>query len=101
MKFKYSDLNIPCLLVLPGVGGAGLPCLGGGDDAGLSQEGVGEGGLAVVHVGDHGHVADVVLAVHDPADLVDREVHLEWRGRRRRKVVKNRTGEKSYVKNLK
>jgi hypothetical protein len=31
----------------------------------------------VIDVGDNGHVADVVLLVHDPADLVDCEVHLD------------------------
>jgi hypothetical protein len=30
----------------------------------------------VIDVGDDGHVADVVLLVHDGTDLVDCEVHL-------------------------
>jgi hypothetical protein len=33
----------------------------------------------VIDVGDDWHVADVVLLVHDPADLVDCEVHLDWK----------------------
>ena len=71
------DGDAALLLVLAGVGGPRLAGLGRGDDAGLGQERVRQGGLAVVHVGDHGHVADVVLLVHDPTDLVDREIHLE------------------------
>lgn len=38
----------------------------------------------MVHVRDHGHVTDVVLLVHDLAQLVCREVNLRtvevWRG---------------------
>ena len=45
------------------------------DDAGFADEGVGERGLAVVHVGNHRHVTDVPLLIHDLTDLVDREVH--------------------------
>ena len=70
------DGDAPLLLVLPGVGGAGLAGLGGGDDTGLGQERVGQGGLAVIDVGDDGHVPDVVLPVHDGPDLGDGEIHL-------------------------
>lgn len=31
----------------------------------------------MVHMGDDGHVADVPLAVHQAADLVDSKLHLK------------------------
>ena len=71
------DGDTPLLLVLPGVSGPGLAGLAGGDDAGLGDEGVGQGGLAVVHVGNHGHVPDVPLLVHTFSHLIYREVHLK------------------------
>ena len=71
------DGDASLLLVLPGVGGPALSGLGGGDDTGLGHQGVGQGGLAVVHVGNHGHVPDVPLLVHTLSHLVYREVHLD------------------------
>ena len=71
------DGDASLLLVLPGVGGPGLTSLGSGNDTGLGQKGIGQSGLAVVHVGNHGHVADVVPLVHDATDLVDGEINLE------------------------
>ena len=44
------------------------------DDTGGGDEGVGEGGLAVIDVGNDGHVTDLVGAVHEFADLFDCEV---------------------------
>ena len=64
------DGDAPLLLVLPGVRGPGLPGLGGGNDTSLGHQGVRQGGLAVVHVGNHGHVPDVSLLVHTYSDLV-------------------------------
>ena len=62
------------LLVLPGVQQALVPGLLYRDDPGGRDQGVGEGGLAVVDVRDDGHVADLGGAVHDVADLIDGEV---------------------------
>ena len=42
----------------------------------LGDQRVCEGGLAVVHVGNHGHVPDVLLLVHTFSHLVSCEVHL-------------------------
>ena len=71
------DGDASLLLVLPGVSGPGLTSLVGGDDTGLGHEGVGQGGLAVVHVGNHGHVPDVPLLVHTFSHLIYREVNLK------------------------
>jgi hypothetical protein len=46
-----------------------------GDDTGFADEGIGERALAVVHMGNHGHVPNVVLVVHDLTDLFYCEVH--------------------------
>ena len=70
------DGDAALLLILPRVGDPRLAGFGRGDDAGLGDERVGQGGLSVINVSNHGHVADVVLLVHDRPDLVDREVHL-------------------------
>ena len=43
----------------------------------LGDQGVGEGGLAVVDVSDHGHVPDVLLLVHAFPHLVGCEVNLQ------------------------
>lgn len=70
------DGDAPVLLVLASVREAGLASVLGGDDTCLGHQGVGQRGLAVVHVRDHGHVPDVVLLVHDLPKLVRREVNL-------------------------
>ena len=44
-------------------------------DVHLCHQGVREGGLAMVHMGDHRHVPDVLLLVHALPHLVHREVH--------------------------
>lgn len=82
------DGDAPVLLVLASVRETGLASVLGGDDACLRHQGVGQRGLAVVHVRDHGHVPDVVLLVHDLPKLVRREVNLSrhigpwwWLGR--------------------
>lgn len=71
------DGHAPVLLVLAGVGEAHpSSCVLGGGDAGLGREIIREGGLAVAHVRDYGHVPDVVLVVHDLTELVRREINL-------------------------
>ena len=47
------------------------------NDTNLGDKRVGESGLAVVDVGDHGHVPDVLLFVHAFSHLVGCEVDLE------------------------
>merc|ERR1719328_979774 len=69
------DGDASLLLVLPGVSGSGLSSLGGSNDTSLGYQGVCQGRLAVVHVGDHGHVPDVPLLVHTCSHLVYCEVH--------------------------
>jgi hypothetical protein len=67
------DCDASLLLVLAGVGGPRIASLRGGDNAGLREEGVGQRRLAVVDVGDDGHVTDVRRLVHQGADLFDGE----------------------------
>ena len=73
---RWLDGDTSFLFILSGISGSALSCLGSGDDTGLSHQGVGQGGLAVVHVGNHGHVSDVPLLVHAFSHLVYCEVHL-------------------------
>jgi hypothetical protein len=55
-----------------------------GKKGGTEQHGgttyVGQRGLAVVDVRNHGHVSDVELEVHDGTHLLGRKVHLMTRG---------------------
>ena len=67
------DGDTTLLLISARVGGTRITSLGGRDDTGLREEGVGEGGLAVVDVGDDGHVTDVGGLVHEGAHLFDGE----------------------------
>merc|ERR1712119_47538 len=64
------DGDTSLLFILPGVSGSGLASLGGGNDTSLGYQGVGQGGLAVVHVGDHGHVPDIGFFVRTFSHLV-------------------------------
>ncbi|GKT45569.1 uncharacterized protein ColSpa_05750 [Colletotrichum spaethianum] len=73
------DGNATLLLVSTGIRGSRVSGLGGGDDTGLGQKGVGEGGLSVIDVGNDGHVTDVRGLVHEPTDLLDGEaVARQW-----------------------
>jgi hypothetical protein len=50
----------------------------GGDDTGLSDEGIGEGGFTVIDVSDNGHVPDVLPLIHEVPDLVNCEGNPVW-----------------------
>lgn len=44
------------------------------DDTGGGDEGVGEGGLAVIDVGNDGHVTDLLGIIHEFTNLIDGEI---------------------------
>jgi hypothetical protein len=67
------DGDTTLLLIGTSIGGTSLTSLGGGDNTGLGQQGVGQSRLAVVDVGNDGHVSDIGGLVHEGPDLVDRE----------------------------
>lgn len=67
------DCDATLLFVGTSISGTGITSLCGGDDTGLGQQGVGQGGFAVVDVGNDGHVTDIGRLVHQLTDLVDRE----------------------------
>mmetsp|Transcript_13033 Transcript_13033/g.33263 ORF Transcript_13033/g.33263 Transcript_13033/m.33263 type:complete len:703 (+) Transcript_13033:530-2638(+) len=72
------DGDTTLLLVGTGVGEASLTGLGQGHDPRRSDQGVSQGGLAVVDVGNHGHVTQLELVLHELAHLGDCEVrHLD------------------------
>lgn len=73
---RRFDGDAPFLLVLPRVSETGLPRAGRGDDPSFAHQRIGQGGLAVINVGDHRHVSDVGLFVHDGPYLIYCEVHL-------------------------
>lgn len=68
------DGDTTFLFVCTRIGGSSITSLCGGDDTGLGEQGVGEGRLAMVDVGNNGHVTDIGRLVHKLTDLVDGEV---------------------------
>lgn len=69
------DGNTTLLLIGTGIGGASITSLGGRDNTGLGEEGIGKSGLSVIDVSNNGHVTDVGWLVHKRADLVNGEVN--------------------------
>jgi hypothetical protein len=69
------DGNATILLIGTGVHETSLTSLGGGNNTGTLDKGVGEGGLSVIDVGNDGHVSDVSPTVHQRPDLFDSEVN--------------------------
>jgi len=67
------DGNTTLLLIGTSIGGTSITSLRGGDDTGLGEKGVGQGRLAVIDVGNNGHVTDIAGLVHEGPDLVDGE----------------------------
>jgi hypothetical protein len=67
------DGNTTLLLIGTSVGGTSLTSLGGGDDTGLGEKGIGKGGLSVIDVGNDGHVTDVGGLVHEGTNLLNGE----------------------------
>ncbi|KAI6748621.1 hypothetical protein HG530_015394 [Fusarium avenaceum] len=67
------DGDTTLLFVGTRIGGSGISSLGSGNDTSLGEKRVGQGRLAVVDVGNNGHVTDIGRLVHKLTDLVDRE----------------------------
>jgi hypothetical protein len=67
------DGNTTLLLIGTGIGSTSITGLGGGDDTGLGEEGVGKGGLSVIDVSNDGHVTDVGWLVHQLTDFLNGE----------------------------
>lgn len=79
------DGDTTLLLVGTSICRSGITSLCGGDDTGLGEKGVGKGRLAVVDVGNNGHVTDIGGLVHKGPDLVDREA--VWRVKASRQLM--------------
>lgn len=67
------DGNTTLLLVGTSICCSGVTSLGSGNDTSLGQQGVGQGRLAVIDVGNDGHVSDIGGLVHQRPDLVNCE----------------------------
>lgn len=77
---RWFDGDAALLLVFACVCEACFSGAGGSNDPRLGHQRVRQSGLPVIHVGDHRHVPDVGLLVHDGADLIHREVNLKAEG---------------------
>lgn len=71
------DGNTTLLLVGTGIGRTSITRLCGRDDTSLGEKGVGQGRLAVIDVGNDGHVTDIGRLVHQLTDLIDGEAILQ------------------------
>lgn len=74
------DGDAALLLVFARVCEAGLSGAGRCNDPRFGHQRVSQRGLPMIHVGNHGHVPDVGLLVHDGPDLIHSEVHLDGGG---------------------
>lgn len=74
------DGDAALLLVFARVCEAGLSGAGRCNDPRFGHQRVSQRGLPMIHVGNHGHVPDVGLLVHDGPDLIHSEVHLDGVG---------------------
>lgn len=70
------DGDAALLLVFTRVREARLPGARRSNDARLGHQRVSQSGLPMIHVGNHRHVPNVGLLVHDGTDLIHSEVHL-------------------------
>lgn len=73
---RWFDGDAALLLVFARVCEAGLSGAGWGNDPRFGHQRVGQSGLPMIHMGNHRHVPDVGLLVHDGPDLIHSEVHL-------------------------
>lgn len=76
---EYSrrlDRDTSVLFILAGVSEASLAGARVCDDTGLRHQRIGQRRLAMVDVGNDGHISDVLLLVHHDPNLVYREIHL-------------------------
>ncbi len=73
---RWFDGDAALLLVFASVCEAGLSGTRRSNDPGFGHQRVRQSGLPVIHVGNHRHVPDVGLLVHDGTDLIHSEVHL-------------------------
>lgn len=73
---RRFDGDAALLLVFPSVCEARLSSTGWSNDPCFGHQRVSQSGLPMIHVGDHRHVPDVGLLVHDGPDLIHWEFHL-------------------------
>ncbi len=73
---RWLNGDTPLLFVFSGVSKSGLSCTCRSNNTGFAHQGISESRFAMVHMGNHRHVPDVGLFVHDLPNLVYREVHL-------------------------
>lgn len=71
------DGDTTLLLIGTSICSSGITSLCGGNNTGLGEEGVGQGRLAVIDVGNDGHVTDIAGLVHQSTDLVDGEAKVQ------------------------
>ena len=68
------DSDTTFFFVSTSVSSSDISSLFAGNDTGFGNQGIGEGGLAVINVSDDRHVTDLVRVAHDFSDLVNCEV---------------------------
>jgi hypothetical protein len=69
------DGNGAFLLVFTGIHDTSITSGSHGYNTGSSDQGIGQGRLSVIDVGNDGHVTDVLGAIHNFSELINSEVH--------------------------
>jgi hypothetical protein len=82
-KTSGLDGNTTLSLILTGIGVTSFTSTCVCDNTSARHKGVGQGGLTVIYMSNHGHGSNVVLQVHDGTKLINSEVHLLKREKKR------------------
>ena len=73
---RRFDSDATFLFIFSGISEASLASFSSGNNTSFADERIRQCRLSVVDVSDDGHVPDILLPVHDLADLVYGKVHL-------------------------
>ena len=79
MNLRWLNCNTSFLFVFSCVRSSGFTSFSTSNDTGFRQQRIRQSGLAMIDMGNHGHVPNVMFSVHDTTDLGYCKVHLETR----------------------
>lgn len=75
LRWLYSDASF--LFIFSSIGEPGFSCFCTSYNSSLADQWIGQGGLAMINVGNNRHVSYILFFIHDLTDLFNCELHLE------------------------